>query len=114
MNKKKITSVDFDEEKEINKSNVNQDKETKKKSNAQKAVPGMIVIIVTLVIILTCVLIAYYQVYNSGKQNANTSPVAKLAFPLFSRVRSVGVAMLLVKIGSACGTALVRDPIRIP
>ena len=31
----------------------------------------MIVTIVTLLIILICVLIAYYQVYTSGKQNAN-------------------------------------------
>lgn len=71
MDKNKISSVDFDEEKENKKSKVNQDKETKKKSNAQKAMPILIVIIVTLLIILTCVLIAYYQVNKSSKQNAN-------------------------------------------
>lgn len=71
MDKEKITSVDYEKEKEQNKSNVNKDKETKKKSNAQKAIPGLIVAIVSLLIILTCVIIAYYQVYNSGKQNAN-------------------------------------------
>ena len=71
MNKDKITSIDYDEDKEKNKSNVNQDKDTKKKSNAQKTQPILIVVIVSLLIILTCVLIAYYQVYNSGKQNAN-------------------------------------------
>ena len=71
MDKEKITSVDYEKEKEQNKSNVNKDKETKKKSNAQKAIPGLIVAIVSLLIILTCVIIAYYQVYNSSKQNAN-------------------------------------------
>lgn len=71
MNQDKITSVDFEEEKQNNTSNVNQDKKTKKKSNAQKAVPVLIVVVVSLLIILTCVLIAYYQVYSSSKQNAN-------------------------------------------
>lgn len=66
MKNEKITSEDFEE-----KSNVNDDKKTKNKSNAQKAMPIMIVLIVTLVIILTCVLIAYYQVYTSSRQNAN-------------------------------------------
>lgn len=64
MKKNKITSEDFE-------SNTNQDKETKKKSAAQKAMPIFIVAIVSLVVILVCVLIAYYQVYKSGKQNAN-------------------------------------------
>lgn len=71
MKKEKITSVDFDEEKEQKKSNVNENKKTKNKSNAQKAMPVLIVTIVSLLIILTCVLIAYYQVYSSSKQNAN-------------------------------------------
>ncbi len=71
MDSKKITSVDFDEERNQNKSKKVQDENTKKKSNAQKMIPGLIVIIVSLLIILTCVLIAYYQVYNSSKQNAN-------------------------------------------
>ena len=71
MDKEKITSADYEKEREQNKSNVNQDKETKKKSNAQKAIPGLIVAIVSLLIILTCVIIAYYQVYTSSKQNAN-------------------------------------------
>ena len=66
MNDRKITSEDYDAS-----SNVNQDKQTKQKSNAQKAVPILVVAVVSLVIILTCVLIAYYQVYNSSKQNAN-------------------------------------------
>ncbi|MBE7076548.1 MAG: hypothetical protein E7374_01505 [Clostridiales bacterium] len=61
---KKIKSEDFS-------SNVNKDNETKKKSNAQKVQPWLIVAIVSLIVILTCVLIAYYQVYNSSKQNAN-------------------------------------------
>lgn len=68
---KKITSADFDEEKRNNQSNVNMDKDTKKKSNAQKAIPALIVVIVTLLIILLCVLIAYYQIYTAGAQNAN-------------------------------------------
>lgn len=63
---KKITTIDE------NSSNVNQDKQTKQKSNAQKALPWLIVAIVSLLIILTCVLIAYYQVYSTHKQNANT------------------------------------------
>ena len=50
---------------------MNKDKETKKKSNAQKAIPGLIVAIVSLLIILTCAIIAYYHVYTSSKQNAN-------------------------------------------
>ncbi len=68
---KKITSADYEQDKQDNQSNVNRDKDTKKKSNAQKAIPGLIVAIVTLVIILVCVLIAYYQVYTSGEANAN-------------------------------------------
>lgn len=64
MNKNKVVSLDDE-------SNVNEDKKTKKKSNAQKAIPGLIVAIVSLLVILTCVLIAYYQVYTSGKQSAN-------------------------------------------
>lgn len=71
MDNKKITSVDYEQEKENHESNVNQDKNTKKKSNAQKALPLLIVAVVSLVIILACVLIAYYQVYSSSKQNAN-------------------------------------------
>ncbi len=71
MDKEKITSVDYDKDREQNKSNINKDKQTKKKSNAQKAIPVLIVAIVSLLIILTCVLIAYYQVYSSSKQNAN-------------------------------------------
>ena len=61
-NKEKITSADYEKEKQDNKSIVNQDKETKKKSNAQKAIPPLIVAVVSLVIILTCFLIAYYQI----------------------------------------------------
>lgn len=71
MDKNKITSVDYEEEKQKNASNVSQDKRTKKLSNAQKAMPPLIVAVVSLAIILTCVLIAYYQVYKSSKQNAN-------------------------------------------
>ena len=71
MDNKKITSADYDEEKETSKSNVREDNKTKKKSNAQKAMPWLIVAIISLLVILTCVLIAYYQVYNSSKQNAN-------------------------------------------
>ncbi len=66
MPNKKIKSEDFE-----NNSNVEQDEQTKKKSNAQKAVPWFIVTIVALLVILTCTLIAYYQVYKSSKQNAN-------------------------------------------
>lgn len=68
---KKIVSEDFAEEKNNHSSKVNQDKHTKSMSNAQKAVPVLIVAVVSLVVILTCVLIAYYQVYNSGNQNAS-------------------------------------------
>lgn len=71
MDKKKITSADYEEEKQDLKSNVRENNKTKRKSNAQKAMPWLIVTIVSLLIILTCVLIAYYQVYNSSKQNAN-------------------------------------------
>ena len=71
MNENKITSVDYDQEKQDVVSKVNNNKSTKSKSNAQKVVPWLIVTIVSLLIILTCVLIAYYQVYSSGKQNAN-------------------------------------------
>ena len=71
MNKKNnITSVDYNNEQD-SVSKVNEEKTTKKKSNAQKVQPILIVTIVSLVIILTCVLIAYYQVYKSSKQNAN-------------------------------------------
>ena len=71
MKNEKITSENFDDEKQKNQSIVNESKKTKNKSKAQKAVPILIVAVVSLVIILTCVLIAYYQIYNSGKQNAN-------------------------------------------
>lgn len=67
MDKNKITSENYEDQK----SQVNQDDKTKKKSKAQKAVPILIVSVVSLVIILVCVLIAYYQIYNSSKQNAN-------------------------------------------
>ncbi len=70
-NKNNIISVDYDQEKQNNISKTNNDNKTKKKSNAQKAQPWLIVTIVSLVIILMCVLIAYYQVYSSSKQNAN-------------------------------------------
>lgn len=65
--KQKIVSENMD-----NKSNVNQQKDTKKKTSAQKAVPILIVVIVSLVVILGCVLVAYYQVNKSNKQNSNT------------------------------------------
>ena len=71
MEKDKITSVDYDKDKEQEISKVNDDNKTKKKSTAQKALPWLIIAVVSLVIILTCVLIAYYQVYSSSKQNAN-------------------------------------------
>lgn len=71
MEKDKITSVDYDIDKEQEISKVNDDNKTKKKSNAQKALPWLIISVVSLVVILTCVLIAYYQVYSSSKQNAN-------------------------------------------
>ena len=70
-NKDNITSVDYEKEQQDSVSKVNKDDKTKKKSNAQKIQPALIVTIVSLVIILTCVLIAYYQVYSSSKQNAN-------------------------------------------
>ena len=70
-NKQNITSVDYDQEKQSSISKVNEDNKTKKKSNAQKVQPWLIVAIVSLLIILTCVLIAYYQVYSTNKQNAN-------------------------------------------
>ena len=71
IDKNNITSVDYDQEKQDRVSNTNQNKKTKKKSSAQKMQPILIVTIVSLLIILTCVLIAYYQVYKSSKQNAN-------------------------------------------
>lgn len=71
MNENKITSVDYDNGQQNGVSKVNEDNKTKKKSNAQKALPWLIIAVVSLVIILTCVLIAYYQVYTSSKQNAN-------------------------------------------
>ena len=70
-NKNNITSVDYDEEKQNRVSKTNESNKTKRKSNAQKAQPWLIVTIVSLIIILMCVLIAYYQVYSSSKQNAN-------------------------------------------
>lgn len=69
---KKIISENFEEEKQNKISNLEQNKNTKKKSNAQKLVPILIVAIVSLVIILTCVLIAYFQIYKSSKQNVKT------------------------------------------
>ncbi len=69
--KKEIVSENYEQEKEEKRSKVNQDKQTKKKSNAQKAIPPLIVAIVALVIILTCTLIAYYQVNKANKQNSN-------------------------------------------
>jgi len=71
MDKNKITSENYDEQKQNNQQVVNQDKKTKDKSKAQKTVPILIVAVVSLVIILTCVLIAYYQIYTSSKQNSN-------------------------------------------
>lgn len=71
MAKNNIVSVDYNKDQQDSVSKVNQDKQTKKKSNAQKAIPWLIIAVVSLVIILTCVLIAYYQVYSSNKQNAN-------------------------------------------
>lgn len=66
MPNKKIKSENFEQN-----TNVEKDKKTKQKSNAQKAMPWFIVTIVALLVILTCTLIAYYQVYKSSKQNAN-------------------------------------------
>ena len=71
MDNKKIVSEEFNKDKNQNFSKNNEDKQTKKKSNAQKAMPWMLVAIVSLLIILTCVLIAYFQVYRSSKQHAN-------------------------------------------
>lgn len=71
MSKNNITSVDYEQEQQDKVSKVNSDKNTKSKSNAQKAIPWLIIAVISLVIILTCTLIAYYQVYKSGKQNAN-------------------------------------------
>ena len=71
MRNGKITSVDFDEEKQGNSNMVNENNKTKKKSNAQKLVPILTVVIISLLVVLTCVLIAYYQMYSSSKQNAN-------------------------------------------
>lgn len=68
MKNEKIVSENFEENK---KSNVQESKNTKKKSSAQKAVPILIVSIISLLVILMCLLIAYYQVYKSNKQNAN-------------------------------------------
>ncbi len=69
--KNNLTSVDYEQTSQNGISRVNEDEKTKKKSNAQKAIPWLIIAVVSLVVILTCVLIAYYQVYSSGKQNAN-------------------------------------------
>ncbi len=67
---KKIVSEDFDKTKKQQSSQVSESNETKKKSNAQKALAPLIIAVVSLVIILVCVLIAYYQIYTSGTQNA--------------------------------------------
>ena len=56
MEKDKITSVDYERDKEKEVSKVNDDNKTKKKSNAQKAIPWLIIAVVSLVVILTCVL----------------------------------------------------------
>ncbi len=66
MKKEQIVSENFE------KTDVKQDKKTKQKSNAQKAIPWLIIAVVSLVILLTCVLVAYYQVYKSEKQNSKT------------------------------------------
>ena len=66
MKNKNVKSEDFEQNQ-----NVEQDKNTKQKSDAQKAIPWFIVVIVSLLVILTCTLIAYYQVYKKSKQNAN-------------------------------------------
>jgi len=71
MDRKKIVSEEIELKNQKKSSNVNENSDTKKKSNAQKMVPWMIVAIISLLIILTCTLIAYYQVYNSSKQHAN-------------------------------------------
>ena len=71
MPKSKIRSEDFENEKKMKQSNVNMDKNTKKKSDAQKVIPILTVVIISLLIIIACLLIAYYQVYKSNKQNAN-------------------------------------------
>ncbi len=57
---------------DLESSKVNNQKDTKKKTNAQKAVPILIVVIVSLLVILGCVLVAYYQVNKTSKQNSNT------------------------------------------
>ncbi len=67
MKKQQIVSENFEK-----KDDLKQDKNTKQKSNAQKVVPWLIIAIVSLVVVLTCVLIAYYQVYKSEKQNSQT------------------------------------------
>ena len=69
MKNKKIISEEFNEKNST--SNVNENNKTKKKSNAQKALGPLIVAVVSLIVLLMCVLIAYYQVYYSGQQNAN-------------------------------------------
>ncbi len=66
MKNKNVKSEDFEQSQ-----NVEEDKKTKQKSDAQKAIPWFIVVIVSLLVILTCILIAYYQVYKKSKQNAN-------------------------------------------
>ena len=66
MKNKNVKSEDFEQNQ-----NVEEDKKTKQKSDAQKAIPWFIVVIVSLLVILTCTLIAYYQVYKKSKQNAN-------------------------------------------
>ena len=97
---KKITSVDFDEE---NKSKVNQDKNTKKKSNAQKTIPILIIIIVSLLIILTCTLIAYYQVHKESKQATNTleGVYASSYYSMVDNVNNLAVDVAPAVIGSS-------------
>ncbi|MCQ2564378.1 MAG: germination protein YpeB [Clostridia bacterium] len=67
MKKQQIVSENFEKN-----NDKKQDKNTKQKSNAQKIIPWLIIAVVSLVIILACVLIAYYQVYKSEKQNSKT------------------------------------------
>lgn len=71
MNKNNISSVDYNEEQRNTLSIKNEDDKTKRKSRAQKVLPWLIVSLISLIIILMCTLIAYYQVYKSSKQNAN-------------------------------------------
>ena len=52
MKNDKITSVDFNEEKQGNANMVNDNNKTKRKSNAQKLVPILTVVIISLLVIL--------------------------------------------------------------